>query len=108
MKHYDIPVKLSEALFLAAEIARHNEDMESELTELRMNRTKEILRGPDIIELCGISKSTLSEWARDPSFPHMRGDWSKGMAIMCRSQELYLWLKNRQSREINHPRNKLS
>lgn len=102
MNNHDVPIKFSEALYLAAEIARHNELMEAELTELRMNMTKDVLRGPDIVDLCSISKSTLSEWAQDPTFPHLRGDWAKGMAIMCKSSELYQWLKNRKSREINH------
>ncbi len=102
MNNNEVPIKFSEALYLAAEIARHNEAMEAELTELRMNMTKDVLRGPDIVELCGISKSTLSEWAQDPTFPHLRGDWVKGMAIMCRSTDLYQWLKNRKTREINH------
>lgn len=101
MKHHDIPIKLSEALYLAAQIARRNEEMEAELTELRMNNQyPEVLQSHHIIELLGIGKSTLSEWAQDPTFPHIQGDWRKGMSIRVRKSEFYEWLRNRKEREI--------
>jgi len=98
---HEIPIKLSEALYLAAELARKNEELEKELEVLRSSQTKEVLTGPDIIKLIKIGKSTLSEWAQDPTFPHLLGDWEKGMRIRVRAVDLYDWLKNRKSREID-------
>src|SRR5690606_42024995 len=93
------------ALYLAAELARKNEELEKELEVLRSSCAKEVLLGPDIVKLLKIGKATLSEWAQDPTFPHLYGDWKKGMTIRCRSIDLFNWLKNRKSREIDRTLN---
>lgn len=97
----EIPIRLSEALYLAAEVARKNEELEKEVEQLRLSKTKEVLQGPDIVELLGIGPSTLSQWVQDPTFPHLMGDWQKGMLIRCRTVELYQWLKSRKSIDID-------
>lgn len=92
--------KLSEALRLAAELAEQCELLESELTELRMNNEyPEVLHSAHILKLMGWSKSTLSEAANDPTFPHLNGARKKGESIRCRKWEFYQWLKNRKSQK---------
>lgn len=101
-----IPVVLSEALYLAAELASKNELLEKELNELRMNgEYPEVLQGPHIVKLMGIGASTLTQWANDPSFPHIDNGRKKGDAIRVRKCELYDWLKNRNTHEIDRKLN---
>ena len=101
-----IPIKLSESLYLAAELARKNEELEKELVKLRFDgEYPEVLQGHHIIKLMEISKSTLTMWAADPEFPHLDGGRKKGDAIRVRKVEFYEWLKNRKSREINQELN---
>lgn len=94
---HDAPIKLSEALYLAAEVARRNEELEAELFELRMNNEyPEVLLTKHIMKLCGVSRSTISQWAQDSEFPHLMGDWQKGQVIRCKKSEFYNWLRNRK------------
>jgi len=91
-----IPTKLSEALRFAAELAEQNEMLEQALSELRLSgEYPEVLRPAHIIKLLGTSAPTITEWARDPSFPILNRGRKKGEAILVLKSDLYQWLKTR-------------
>jgi hypothetical protein len=90
------PTTLSQALRLAAELAERNEDLEKQLTELRMNREyPEVLRPAHITKLMSVSKSKVSEWANDPTFPLLNRERKKGEVISVLKSDFYHWLKTR-------------
>lgn len=90
------PSTLSEALRLAADLAEKNEDLEKQLAELRMNREyPEVLRPAHIVKLMSVSKSKVSEWANDPTFPLLNRDRKKGEVISVLKSDFYHWLKTR-------------
>jgi hypothetical protein len=96
-KVLNVPNTLTEVLRFTLELAETNEKLEQELIELRMDgEYPEVLLSPHILKLMGWSKSTLSEAANDPTFPHLDGSRKKGDAIRCRKKEFYMWLKTRQ------------
>lgn len=93
------PTTLSEALRLAADLAEKNEQLEQQLSELRMNREyPEVLRPVHITKLMSVSKSKVTEWANDPSFPMLNRDRKKGEVISVLKSDFYHWLKTRSSR----------
>ena len=92
------PSTFAEALRLAADLAERNEELERQLKELQTSQYPEVLLSKHILELMGWSKSTLSEAANDPSFPHLDGARKKGDSIRCRKVKFYDWLENRSRR----------
>jgi len=95
-----IPTKLSDALRLAADLAEENELLQQALKELMMHQLPEVLLSKHILELMGWSKSTLSQEARHPDFPHLDGAWSPREKIRCLKIDFYNYLKNRNHRGI--------
>ncbi|HYE69550.1 MAG TPA: hypothetical protein VEA58_13115 [Anaerovoracaceae bacterium] len=96
--HFDVgvPLTVKEVLAMAYNLATQNENLKKELEELKMSTMPEVLLSHHIRELMGWSKSTLSMYAQDPSFPHLDGAWKKGETIRCLRSEFYHYMKNRR------------
>ncbi|OWA36739.1 hypothetical protein B9G55_01270 [Saccharibacillus sp. O16] len=89
------PATLAEALRLAADLAARNEELERQLTELRLNgEYPEVLRPADMTRLLRIGKSSVNEMTNDPNFPVLNQNRKKGEAVMVLKSDLYAWLKN--------------
>ncbi len=95
------PTTLHEALRLAADLAEHNDELERQLYELRVNHEfPEVLRPEHMRKLFYVGKSTISEWVReweiDPmSSPLLNKGRKKGESVLVLKADLYQWLKTR-------------
>ncbi|MCP3807171.1 hypothetical protein NLX78_07980 [Paenibacillus sp. Lou8.1] len=88
------PTTLAEALRLAADLAEKNEELERQLTELRLNREyPEVLRPAHIMKLMGYSKAKVAELTNHPTFPHLNRGRRKGEAVTVLKSDFYEWLK---------------
>jgi len=99
----ETPATLAEALFLAATLAKENEDLRRQLAELMTNQYPEVLRPAQVAELMKIGVSTVNEWVRewdkDPeNSPLLNRNRQKGEKVLILKSELYHWLKNRRPR----------
>jgi hypothetical protein len=92
-----IPTNFADALRLAADLWEENQKLARHLDELKNNAEyPEVLRPEHIKKLLGVSASTITEWSRDPSFPHLNAGRKKGEAVYVLKAEFYEWLKTRR------------
>jgi|GEM_PF-2768011 hypothetical protein len=91
-----LPTTFPEALRFAADLVERTEALEMQLRELQNLKYPEVLLSNHIIELMGISKSTLSQWAKEDDFPHLDGGRQKGDTIRVLKSEFFSWLKGRR------------
>lgn len=100
----EAPATLSEALFLAATLAKENEELRKQLAELMSSQYPEVLRPAQIAELMKISLPTVHEWVKewekDPeNSPLLNRDRKKGESVLVHKADLYDWLKHRRRRD---------
>ncbi|MDT8980021.1 hypothetical protein RQP50_27705 [Paenibacillus sp. chi10] len=98
-KVLEMPTTLAQALRLAADLAEQNEELWQQLKKLESSRYPDVLLSKHILELMGWSKATLSQAAKDPTFPHLDAARKKGDAIRCLKWDFFDWLKARSRRE---------
>jgi transposase len=97
----EAPASLAEALFLAATLAKENEELKLQLAQLMTSQYPEVLRPAQIAELMQIGVSTVNEWVRewekDPeNSPLLNRDRQKGEKVLVLKTDLYHWLKRRR------------
>jgi hypothetical protein len=91
---FEAPKSFAAALRLAAELAERNEELEQKLSELRLNgEYPEVLRPAHLMRLCEVSKSKVTEWTNDPTFPVLNKHRKKGDSVLVLKSDFYQWLK---------------
>lgn len=99
-KHVEAPATLAEALFLAATLAKENEELREQLAALMTNQYPEVLRPAQVAELMQIGVSTVNEWVREwerapEHSPLLNRGRQKGEKVLILKSDLYLWLRHR-------------